>query len=254
MPVIYTLPPPKSNTWYLAYGSNMSTDKFIKNRRIAPLNTAVVTVPGWALMMDSAGVPYSEPSYGSMSPIGHYRNAVQLIGTAYQLTPEMYAKVLSSEGGGIAYAEVEVRAQIMPCDKEKQSTNEANTIAVRSLVTVMRREARPSIRYMRLLRTGADEAEMPPSYQAFLAGIPVYHPSSRLLPRIGAELFLAFWVPIMSLAERITKASLQRRKTGNAPIWVIALVRTIVFAMWFYHDYIHAPIWGRGDGMGHISL
>lgn len=66
---------------------------------------------------------------------------------------------------------------------------------------------------------------------------------------IGASLFLAFWVPIMMVMERITKASLRKTDTGNAPIWVISLVRHVVFVMWFYHDFIHAPIWGRGDGL-----
>ncbi|KAI1821874.1 hypothetical protein F4861DRAFT_431264 [Xylaria intraflava] len=254
MPVVYTLPPPESNLWYLAYGSNMSTDKFIKGRGIIPLDSVVVTVPGWTLSMDSAGVPYSEPSYGSISPLSHDQTGVQLIGTAYKLTPEKYAQVLSSEGGGIAYAEIEVRAQTVSQDEEKGPAQGVRSFAVRSLVTVMRREARPSIRYMGLLRAGAEEADMPPSYQEFLAGLQTYSPPTGLLPSTGAALFLAFWVPIMSMAEKITKASLKRSETGNAPTWVIGLVRFIVFIMWLYHDYIHAPIWGRGDGMGRISL
>lgn len=53
----------------------------------------------------------------------------------------------------------------------------------------------------------------------------------------------------MMVMERITKASLRKTDTGNAPMWVIRLVRLVVFVMWFYHDFIHAPIWGRGDGL-----
>lgn len=90
---------------------------------------------------------------------------------------------------------------------------------------------------------------MPPSYQEFLASIPVYHRSAQLIPSVGATIFLAIWVPVMWTMEKITNASLRRSKAGNAPFWVIALVRIIVFAMWFSHDYLHAPIWGRGDGM-----
>ncbi|KAI0856112.1 hypothetical protein F4860DRAFT_424433 [Xylaria cubensis] len=254
MPVVYTLPPPTGNTWYLAYGSNMSTEKFIKNRGIMPLQTVAVAVPLWTLTMDSAGVPYSEPSYGSISPMKHEKDGQELVGVAYELTPENYTRVLASEGGGIAYAEVEVRACMISPTKDGHLLGKDITIGVRTLVTVMRHEARPSSRYMGLLRTGADEAELPSSYQDFLASIPVYYPPRKMIPKIGAMLFLLFWVPVMSVAERITKRSLRRSKTGNAPMWVIALVRSIVFTMWLYHDYVHAPLWGKGDGMIGLSF
>ncbi|KAI1457517.1 hypothetical protein F4805DRAFT_172422 [Annulohypoxylon moriforme] len=251
MLVVRTLPLPTSNVWYLAYGSNLSASKFIHDRGITPLSTAVVTIPGWTLVMDSAGTPYSEPSFASISPIyGSTREkSVQLIGTAYKLTPDMYAKVISSEGGGIAYAEVEVRAELMTQEGSEGCEFGTKTFATRSLVTVLPRMARPSVRYMGLLRTGAANSNMPISYQKFLASVPVYRPPEKPTARIGAWLFLAIWVPIMSAMEKITKANLKNSESGNASFWVIAMVRAVVFAMWFYHDYFHAPIWGRGDGM-----
>lgn len=90
---------------------------------------------------------------------------------------------------------------------------------------------------------------MPQSYRKFLANFPVFRLSEDLIARIGASLFLAFWVPIMTIMERITKASLRKNDTGNAPMWVITLVRLVVSGMWLYHDFVHAPIWGRGDGL-----
>lgn len=150
MLVVRTLPPPTSNVWYLAYGSNLSASKFIHDRGITPLSNVVVTIPGWTLVMDSAGVPYSEPSFASISPMygSTSGKGVQLIGTAYKLTPEMYAKVISSEGGGIAYAEVEIRAGLVVQDGSEGSEIDTKTFATRSLVTVLRRVARPSVRYM----------------------------------------------------------------------------------------------------------
>jgi len=90
---------------------------------------------------------------------------------------------------------------------------------------------------------------MPPTYQSFLASIPTYHPSEKPFSKLGATLFLAFWVPVMSLMEKITKASLRTSKDGNAPFWVIVMVRIVVQVMWLYHDNVHSPIWGRGDGL-----
>jgi hypothetical protein len=54
----------------------------------------------------------------------------------------------------------------------------------------------------------------------------------------------------MSMMERITKVALKASGEANAPIWVIIFVRAVVISMWFHHDYIHSPIWGRGDGLG----
>ncbi|KAF2789637.1 hypothetical protein K505DRAFT_312825 [Melanomma pulvis-pyrius CBS 109.77] len=251
MLILQTLPPPTSNVWYLAYGSNLAASKFIHDRGIVPISTAVVTVLGWTLVMDSAGVPYSEPSFGSISPIQNFGNekSVQLIGTAYLITPEMYTKVIASEGGGIAYAEVEVRAEGLTDEDRAKTRTQGRTIAARSLYTVLRRLARPSDRYMSLIRLGAKEARMPPAYQQFLENIITYTPRKGLLSRIGAALFLAFWIPVMLAMERITKAGLKNSGESNAPTWVIIMVRLVVVSMWFYHDFIHAPIWGRGDGL-----
>lgn len=147
--VVQTLPSPEKDVWYLAYGSNISTKKFIHDRGIKPISSAIVTVPGWTLSMSSAGVPYSEPAFATILPIHSpgSEKAIQVIGTAYQLSPGMYKKVLASEGGGIAYAEVEVRAEVLKHDEDGLRGPPGN-LPVRSLVTVLRREARPSVRYM----------------------------------------------------------------------------------------------------------
>lgn len=153
MLVVTALSRPNADVWYLAYGSNLSSAKFIHDRGITPISTAVVTVPGWRLSMDSAGVPYSEPSFASILPAhaAGLEKSVQLIGIAYKLTPEMYKTVLSSEGGGIAYAEIEVRAHVLheflAHDTRSYEAGDG-TMATRSLITVLRREARPSARYM----------------------------------------------------------------------------------------------------------
>jgi hypothetical protein len=89
---------------------------------------------------------------------------------------------------------------------------------------------------------------MPLAYQLFLARITTYIPSEKPMHRIGAYLFLAFWVPVMSLMEKITKANLEDNQS-TAPYWVIVMVRAVVWTMWAYHDHVHAPMWGRGDGL-----
>ncbi|KAI0411490.1 hypothetical protein F5X98DRAFT_47172 [Xylaria grammica] len=252
MLVLRTLPTPESDVWYFAYGSNLDYNKFVVDRGIIPLSSDLVTMPGWSLEMDSAGFPYSEPSFGSVTYQGwlsRESGGIQVIGTAYKLTPKMYTKVLASEGGGIAYVEVEVRVAKVRTEAAPDVQDKKQTFPVRTLVTAMRREAKPSLRYMELVCSGAREARVPDAYQDYLEAIPVYHPSESKTARLGASLFRLVWSPIFSALERITKGSLIDSDTGNAPFVVVALVRGAVYAMWFHHDYLHAPIWGRGDGM-----
>ncbi|KAI0517007.1 hypothetical protein F5B22DRAFT_636216 [Xylaria bambusicola] len=252
MLVLRTLPTPDSDVWYLAYGSNLDHDKFVVDRGIVPLSSELVTMPGWSLEMNSAGFPYSEPSFASVTywdwPSRQSRDT-QVIGTAYKLTPKMYTKVLASEGGGIAYAEVEARVLRVANKAKSEVEDEKQVFTVRTLVTAMRREAKPSLRYMELIRNGAREAHVPGAYQDFLEAIPVYKPSKSTRARLGAKLFRLVWSPVFSALEKITKDSLVDSDSGDAPPSVVALVRGAVYVMWFHHDYLHAPIWGRGDGM-----
>jgi len=156
MLVLTTLDRPTTTIWYLAYGSNLSAQKFIHDRKIQPLKAICVAVPGYVLDMNSAGVPYSEPAFASISPVGNtmQEKLAQLIGTSYLLTPDMYAKVIASEGGGIAYKEIEVTAETLPdmvtptSGPEVQSEVTTSPMTVRTLVTLLPRRARPSARYM----------------------------------------------------------------------------------------------------------
>jgi hypothetical protein len=52
----------------------------------------------------------------------------------------------------------------------------------------------------------------------------------------------------MAAAEKLTQATENADGAGHCPRWVQLTVRFILYVMWLYHDRIHAPIWGRGDG------
>ncbi|OJD30971.1 gliotoxin biosynthesis protein [Diplodia corticola] len=236
-----------TGVWYLAYGSNMSRAKFIDSRGIKPIKTARALVPGWTLTTEIPGTPYTEPAYTSIRPItGVDVKAREVVGVAYLITAEQYIHLVASEGGGIAYADIAIPA--VPVGAEDEAMT-GPTFTVRTLGTILRRDppAFPSQRYMGLLTDGAADAHLPDDYQQFLQNLPVYEPPRNLMRKIGAYLFLAFWGPVMYLVEKMTMASL--RPDGNAPAGTAQVVRFVVYLMWSYHDCIHAPIWGRGDGM-----
>jgi hypothetical protein len=47
--------------------------------------------------------------------------------------------------------------------------------------------------------------------------------------------------------EKITNFTLL--ENGQVPLATLILVRMTMIVMWAVHDYLHAPIWGRGDGL-----
>ncbi|KAF9122749.1 hypothetical protein BGW39_009531 [Mortierella sp. 14UC] len=61
-----TSTPPPETIWYLAYGSNMSPKVLTESRKIHPLETKRVRVPGYWLSMDLGGIPFSEPCFASI--------------------------------------------------------------------------------------------------------------------------------------------------------------------------------------------
>ncbi|KAH9864490.1 hypothetical protein J1614_010424, partial [Plenodomus biglobosus] len=234
--------------WYFAYGSNMSSSKFTGSRGIHPIKIARAKIPGWTLTTEIPGTPYSEPAYTSIRPITgtDHPKTREVLGVAYLITAEQFVHLVASEGGGIAYADIAVHA--VPVTKKDEEMT-GGKFMVRTLGTILRRVpgSSPSVRYMELLTDGAANAELPEEYCQYLHHIHTYEPRHDLRHKIGAMLFLVFWYPVMLLVEKMALASL--RPDGNAPAGVGQIVRFVVYVMWAWHDCVHAPIWGRGDGM-----
>nr|QPP19363.1 Pen4-2 [Penicillium steckii] len=249
--------------WYFSYGSNLTSETFRAHRGITPLATLPVYIPGWMLVFDVYGLPYSEPAFASISPIPFRDDEEKDVGetpplvhgTAYLLDPASYISVVASEGGGTAYDEIELLAVSV-------TDNESNTIGTQpfSVMTLVKGYGPtigrcPSRRYKDLICVGAKEAELPKTYQTYLDNLPCYDaPQSRWTWRwIGCMLFLAWWSPVMAAAEKLTQATENSDGTGYCPKWVRFTVRFILYVMWLHHDYIHAPIWGRGDGLDKVT-
>ncbi|GMF79366.1 unnamed protein product [Aspergillus oryzae] len=142
--------------WYLAYGSNLSSQTFREDRQITPQAAVTITVPGWRLTLSSAGFPYREPSFASIVNVGSAGPTdekhdgpceLPLHGTAYLITWSQWIKIVASEGGGIVYKEALLRGQpIQPQDQQRWGAE----LSVLTLVSTMERwpEPRPSQRYM----------------------------------------------------------------------------------------------------------
>lgn len=137
--------------WYFAYGSNMDSDKFTGSRGVVPLDQILVRIPDWVLVMEIPGLPYSEPAFASLRPretTGGQRNRLpDAMGVAYLITEEQYRGIIASEGGGTAYANIEVTGVgLTELDREKLGSRMLWTLGS----STMTRDPfpAPSARYM----------------------------------------------------------------------------------------------------------
>jgi hypothetical protein len=135
-------PPTASSVLYLAYGSNLCAETFLGARGIRPLSQVNVSAPTLRLVFDLPGMPYREPCFANTAPrklpkspipnpdlpfepprhptrgLDNHTTATTtipawnkgLIGVVYEVTPEDYAKIVATEGGGSSYADI-----IVPC-------------------------------------------------------------------------------------------------------------------------------------------
>ena len=97
-----------------------------------------------------------------------------------------------------------------------------------------------------LLTSGAREMAIPQYCQNILLSIPTHNPPEDRRGKIGAQIFLSIWLPIMAALESLVSSATQ--EDGQVPLLIAILVRTVVKVMWVVHDAIFAPLFGRGDG------
>ncbi|KAJ5509895.1 hypothetical protein LT330_007210 [Penicillium expansum] len=149
----------KKGIWYFAYGSNMRSS-VMKRRGITALDAKVVVVSSHYLTFDIFGIPYAEPSFASIaafvsekvtilqtaSPAG-WTVVPAAHGVAYLLTPADYRQLVISEGGGVAYDEIEVDAEVLHVD---EGGHEPTRLVARSLQAKYPWEPNgaPSARYL----------------------------------------------------------------------------------------------------------
>ncbi|KAJ5797256.1 uncharacterized protein N7518_005796 [Penicillium psychrosexuale] len=201
--------------WYFAYGSNMLSDVFITRRKIQPLRSEVALVKTQTLCFNIMGVPYTDPAMGGLRPAEE--QDIPVYGIAYLLSPDDMRKVIISEGGGIAY-----KAEVFTATLQNDGSED-------------------------LLIRGASEHSLPESYQKRLLSQQTFIPGQSCRFKVGKWLFDGFW---QRVAYWIEKGVYKFKDgEGNVPPWFLVIFDFLLWTMWYYHDYVHSVIWGRGDGL-----
>ena len=123
-------PSQPSTVFYLAYGSNLSSETFQGVRGIHPISQTNVVVPELVMTFDLAGLPYLEPCFAntryrteSTPTSSSYPDPPSpsdpekagswdyhktrwhkgLVGVVYEVTPADYFHIIATEGGGASY-------------------------------------------------------------------------------------------------------------------------------------------------------
>jgi hypothetical protein len=300
----------KDTVLYLAYGSNLCHETFQGRRGIKPLAAINVAVPSLRLTFDLPGMPYIEPCFANTgprdpskepsdynsssttprmttilsekSPLIHnqaqehapyHKDAWHkpLIGIVYELTPQDFAHVIATEGGGSSYQDI-----LIPCHALSSNPNDvvpwhpttpafnAHTLYAPphnppppgSPLPPGEKEggrfsrpdpsyAQPSARYLKLITDGAAEHELPYEYQTFLATIRPYTPSTQK-QRLGAFIFTSIWSPIIAFVFA-ANGFFGDKDTGRSPTWLVRLLGAVFASVWASYDGWFLGIFGDGE-------
>ena len=183
--------------YYFAMGSNLSRKK-LENRgsngtQIELLSMEAGYVPNYRLAFNLKGFPPIEPGMGALEPIDESSSNTtsssssrpllkytgnECHGALVRLTPENYEKVMKSEGvnGAKTQAYDEIVVNVHPYRIPSTSVK-AISLRARDHAR-LGKDACPSLRYMTILREGAQELGLKPCYQKFLAE----HPTQKIMP------------------------------------------------------------------------
>ncbi|OAA55737.1 gliotoxin biosynthesis protein GliK [Cordyceps fumosorosea ARSEF 2679] len=264
---------------YLAYGSNMCAQTFLGMRKIKPLSQMNVYVPSLRLTFSLPGIAYMEPCFANVE----YRDGPAapddgrghpderwdgcLVGVVYEVTKADWRNIMRTEGGGASYQEI-----VVPCIPLSTSVSGAaplpGTFMARTLhaprtpnskrpnhcswwdrlTTGPYRPrddyAQPSLRYIKLLRAGAREHDLPQVYKDYLDSTQPYTPT-HIGQKIGKFVFILLFGPLFLLMIRIS--ALFADEQGQAPKALAMMMTIMSNTMWIGYDHVLKPIFGEGE-------
>lgn len=281
---------------YLAYGSNLSIETFRGKRGITPLSQVNVQIPSLRLTFDLPGVPYVEPCFANTARRNpendppqdsqpailsekselsyrregrpHYRKDrwhKGLIGVVYEVTPEDYAHIIATEGGGSSYQDILVDCHPLNASDPARAVPQNPTTppfkahTLFAPATVPGEEppkdggrfqrpdtsyAQASARYLKLITDGAAECALPYEYQDYLRAIHPYTMTTQK-QRMGQFIFSSLWVPFIMLIFALGRMFAD--ENGVIPNWLKALTAAIFKASWNSYDRFFEPLFGDGE-------
>ncbi|KAI9842464.1 MAG: hypothetical protein M1837_007133 [Sclerophora amabilis] len=187
-----------------------------------------------------------------------------LVGVVYEVTKEDFAIIIATEGGGAAYQDVLVtcyplsESPIVPEHPDTQPFEAHTLLAPETDPSVGRTGAdgggrvqrpdpsyaQPSARYLKLIRDGAEEHNLPSEYTSYLCDIrPFTITQNRQW--LGQFILLAVWLPI--LLTIFGAGALFKDKEGKSPAWFVKFSAAVFRAIWASYDGFFKKLFGEGE-------
>ncbi len=153
---------PHDTVWYFAYGSNMHESAFIERRGMQPVERRPGRVKGYRLRFNLDGRPKGKAAPANISADPD----AEVWGVLYRITGREMLRLNLSEGvPGKRYKPVWLEAE--------DATGEA-MIAFTYVAEGNETDGRPSLRYIALLREGAEAHGLPEAWLKYLHSVEHY--------------------------------------------------------------------------------
>lgn len=195
-----------------------------------------------------------------------------LVGVVYEVTTADYAKIIATEGG---YNDILVTCYELP--QNISSVPDFDLLPPDTILTLPSLKAhtlycpllpprggypdlslshsgyvsrpdpnyaQPSMRYLNLITTGADEHALPQDYIDYLRNIRPYILTSKR-QKLGRLVFMAVWLPIIIPAFYLKRLLADKR--GRAPWWLRMLLRQVSGLSWGSYDWVFRHLFGDGE-------
>lgn len=218
--------PPGSRV-YFAYGSNVNTKTMKGTRGITPSAAYPAVLPGYELVFNVPGLPFVEPAFASVRRVvgekhdapsnGRFaRFATETHGVAYVVTDEQWRTILRTE---TSYVREDVTLErFLPASTRVDGDAPPATPQKIFATTLVFADADvggvallPSARYLGLLREGADEWGLDPSWREYLrAAVQAYDPGISATRTLGAAVAAASFAPLAAVAAPASAAAAAR--------------------------------------------
>ena len=217
--------PPGSRV-YFAYGSNVNTKTMKGTRGITPSAAYPAVLPGYELVFNVPGLPFIEPAFASVrrvvtgktddAPSRFARFATETHGVAYVVTDEQWRTILRTE---TSYVREDVTLErFLPASTRVDGDAPPATPQKIFATTLVFADADvggvallPSARYLGLLREGADEWGLDPSWRDYLrVAVQAYDPGISATRTLGAAVAAASFAPLAAVAAPASAAAAAR--------------------------------------------
>jgi hypothetical protein len=197
------------------------------------------------------------------------------MGVVYEVTKEDYSHIIQTEGGGASYKEIVVPCIPIPPAMEIPEkppipelprpflarTLFAPYVPEEKLPDDPRKDkwwfkfiipphrpsqdyAQASARYLKLIRDGAREHELPDEYQKYLHSLQPYT-ITTWRQRIGRVIFAGILLPLLMLFFGLGR--LFADKNGNLPPALMLLTAAFFNLSWRFYDMVLKPVFGDGE-------